>query len=152
MNTDVFYVYLHIDPINQNIVYVGKGKNGRAWDVTRCRNQHPEHQKWMIGLTKQGYIPEDWVKIIDKNLSEELAYSKEKEYLHSFGCPVYNRQSGEKQHQAKLRNIDAIDIYLAANIGLSHKELAKIYSVSRSTISMIASKRQWKAILAGVEI
>jgi hypothetical protein len=30
--------------------------------------------------------------------------------------------------------------------------LAEIYLVSRPTISIIASKRQWKATLAGIEV
>lgn len=147
MNDKVFYVYQHVDPQTRDIVYVGKGKHGRAWDVTRCRNQHKEHQDWMKELCKFGYVPCDWVVIIEQGLSEEEAFLLEKEWLHSNGCPIYNRQSGEKQHQAKLTNTQAREIYTACELGeKTHKALAEEYGVSRSTISMIASGKQWRAI------
>ena len=140
-----FYTYLHIDPLYKQVVYVGKGVHGRAWDVTRCRGQHKEHQDWMLELCELGYTPEEWVKILHKNLTEDAAFKLEKEWLHNNGCPIYNRQSGEKQHQAKLTNQQARDAYLLAKMGMTHTEIAKEFRVSRTTITMIVSGRQWRA-------
>lgn len=144
-----FYVYTHHDPRGKfdEVVYVGKGKHGRAWDVTRCRSQHKEHQDWMIKLCEQGYVPNEWVTIVEQGLTEDEAFAMETNILHTGGCPIFNRQSGEKQHQAKLTNAQARCIYVLCELGeKTHKEIAEEYKVSRSTISMIASGKQWRAI------
>ena len=47
MDSNNYCVYIHVDPRNGNLVYVGKGKYGRAWDVTRARAGHHEHSEWM---------------------------------------------------------------------------------------------------------
>jgi hypothetical protein len=143
-----FYAYLHRDPETREVVYVGKGTGGRAWDVSRNRNGHPDHQEWMYSLIAKGYIPSDWVTILLKNLTEEQAFNEEKRFLHENGTTRFNRQSGERNYQAKLTDAQARDIYRRANMGVSHKELAADYGVSRSAVSMIASRKQWRAATA----
>lgn len=142
-----YYVYLHVDPITGETVYVGKGTLGRAWDVTRVRKKHHhEHCSWMLSLSEQGYLPTDWVHILERNLTEDEAFSKEKEYLHNNGKLKFNRQSGEDNYQAKLTDSQAREIYKLANFDkLKHKEIADKYKVSRTCVSMIASGKQWKA-------
>ena len=140
-----YYVYLHRHPQTMEVVYVGKGVNGRAWDVTRCRGQHKEHQTWMQSLIEEGYIPSDWVIIHAKNLSEQDAYKLERSYLYDNGTLRFNRQSGERNYQAKLTDAQAIEIYLAKE---QHKVLAERYGVSRSAISMIKTRKQWRAVTA----
>ncbi len=150
--TKLYYVYQHFDPLTKEIVYIGKGCHGRAWDVTRCRNEHKEHQSWMKSLCSKGFIPTDWVYIVKRGLLEEEAYTLEHDLINQ-GCPLFNRQSGEKQHQAKLTNQQAIEIYELANQKKVtpryplHQELANKYNVSRACISMIANVKQWKAVL-----
>ena len=140
-----YYVYLHVDPKTDEVLYVGKGCGGRAWDVTRNRGGSLEHMDYLISLCEEGYTPDDWVKIIHKNISEMEAFNKEKEYLHLNGSLRFNRQCGEKQHQAKITNEDARIIYIACKEGRKHQELADIYGISRSAVSMIASGKQWKS-------
>lgn len=142
-----YYVYLHRDPDTKAVVYVGKGCGGRAWDVSRNRGGHPDHMEWMNTLMQDGYLPMDWVTILHKNLPEEVAFSLEKEYLHTQGCPMYNRQSGERNNKAKLTDEQAREIYLLAKT-TTHKELADRYGISRSAVSMIASRKQWRAATA----
>lgn len=149
---NVFYVYLHVDPRTEEVVYVGKGKHGRAWDVTRCRGQHKEHQDWMLELTSLGFIPADWVKILYKNHTEQYAYTLEKEYLHINGVLRFNRQSGERQHQSKMTDEQALEAYRLVKSGRKHKDVAEKFGVSRSAISMLASGKQWKAVTAGVRV
>jgi len=144
---DVYYVYIHFDPETTKVVYVGKGCNGRAWDVTRCRNKHKEHQTWMQNLCKLGFIPTDWVEILHKNCTESEALRLEKEYMYKYGQPIFNRQAGEKNYQAKLTDEQAREIYKAAQEKkLTHKQLADIYGISRSAVSMIATRKQWRAV------
>ncbi len=146
-----YYVYCHVAPDGE-IVYVGKGCGGRAWDVTRARRENHAHSDWMIALCEQGHIPTDWVVILNSNLSEKEARRKETEYIHEHGIVKFNRQTGEKQHQAKLTNDQVISIYKDCKNKIPHKFLAEQYGVSRSTISMISSRKQWRAVTAGVAI
>jgi hypothetical protein len=149
---NIYYVYFHRNPYTEEIVYIGKGCHGRAWDVTRCRNQHKEHQDWMKHLCLSGYLPSDWVEIVEKELTEEEANKAEKRYIHNIG-PKFNRQGGETNNKAKLTNEQAIEIYELANQKKSnpkqplHQELADKYGVSRACISMIAAVKQWKSVL-----
>lgn len=144
-----FYVYLHVDPRTNEVVYVGKGKYGRAWDVTRCRSLNKEHQEWMKELSSYGFVPSDWVIIYNKGMSEEAAFLLEKEYLHTNGVLKFNRQSGERQHQAKLTDEQAIEIFhLAWDKKESQASIAKRYGVCRTVVPVIKYKRQWKATLA----
>lgn len=146
---NIYYVYLHICPKTKEVVYVGKGCGGRAWDVSRNRALHKEHVNWLSSLQEEGYIASDWVTIIEKTLTEKAAFSKEKEYLHTKGTLRFNRQSGERNHKAKLTDEQVIEIYKKTKLkNKTHIQLAKEYKVSRATISMIASKKQWRATLA----
>lgn len=146
-----YYVYTHHDPETHELMYIGKGSGGRAWDVTRCRNENPGHQKWMICLLENGYIPTDWVSIESKNLTEEQARNRELQLIHS-NPSRFNRQSGEKQHQAKLTNKQAIEIYKRIHSGEKAKALSEEFKVSKAAIYHIKKKNQWKAVLAGVQI
>ena len=144
-----YYVYKHIDPNTAEVVYVGKGCHGRAWDVTRSRTENKEHQSWMLLLSENGFTPDNWVQIIAKGLSEEESFKMELEYFHNNGQPKFNKTAGEKNHQAKLTDNQAKEIFtLTKTTNLSHKDLAAAYDVSRSAISMIASRKQWKAATA----
>jgi hypothetical protein len=141
-----FYVYLHKDPTTGEVVYVGKGKYGRAWDVTRCRTKNQDHQNWMKELCLRGFVPTDWVELLFKNLTENEAFQHEKEYLHRKGTLKFNKQSGQNQHQSKMTNEQARQAYVLASKGVKHKTIADLFNVSRSAISMLASGKQWKAV------
>lgn len=145
-----FYVYYHVEPDTREIVYVGKGTGGRAWDVTRARGDHKNHQNWMLGLMEKGYVPSDWVVVYSKGLLEEEAFTDEKELLHEIGVTRFNRQTGDRQHQAKMSNEQALEAFKLKEQGWLHKEIAELYGVSRSAISMLLSGKQWKAVTAGV--
>ena len=145
-NLRVYYVYVHFDPQTDEVVYVGKGCYGRAWDVTRNRGQHLDHVSWMKAQCEMGFNPHNFVRIIHSSCTEKEALQLEKEYMYKNGQPVFNRQAGEKNYQAKLTDEEARAIFtLAKEKRYTHNELADIYKVSRSAISMIASRKQWRA-------
>jgi hypothetical protein len=150
MEDRTFYVYVHLDMETQEIVYIGKGKHGRAWDVTRSRNGHKEHQEWMMDLCRQGFVPNDWVSVVQSYMTEKEAFELEKTMLHNTGVTRFNRQSGERNHQSKLTDKQAIEIFLRCKQGEGHQKLADEFEVSRSAVSMIASRRQWKTTTAGL--
>lgn len=152
MTEKVYYVYTHFDPKTKETVYVGKGRGGRAWDVTRARGNHKDHQNWMTSLMHQGFIPSDWVEIIEKNLTEKEAFEKELNLIHEKGLIKFNRQQGETQHQAKMTNDQAIEAFKLVKEGIQHKIVAEKFGVSRTTISMLANRKNWKTVTAGVLI
>jgi len=144
-----FYVYHHVCPRTNEVVYVGKGKHGRAWDVTRSRAGNPDHLSWMKSLSKDGFTPDNWVVIFRKNLSESDAFKVEREELHSLGVRRFNRQSGERQHQSKITDAQAIEIFHKCWSGSqSRAEISLEYGISRSNVSMIKHKKQWKTTLS----
>ena len=143
---DKYYIYIHSDPHTKEIVYIGKGCNGRAWDVTRSRTANKDHQNWRVRLIELGNIPTDWVTIIHRNLSEKEAFKIECTWMHENGRPKFNKTGGEKNHQSKISDDQAREIYKLTKISdLYHKDIAKQYGISRSAVSMIATKKQWKA-------
>jgi hypothetical protein len=150
--TEIYYVYIHVDPITQEIVYIGKGVGGRAWDVTRARGEHKEHQQWMKDLMENGFIPSDWVRIERRQLTEKEALKFETELRHSIGITKFNRQSGERQHRSKMTNEQALKAFELVKEGKTHKEIAEMYGVSRTAISMLLTGKQWRAVTAGVRI
>lgn len=143
-----FYVYAHIEPGTETIVYVGKGCYGRAWDVTRNRNGHSAHLDWMKKRSNEGYLPTDWVRILYKHLSEEEAFRLEKQVLHTYGTTKFNRNSGERNHRALLTDDQAKEIYIRAHSGELHRALAEEFNCSRPAISMINTRKQWRAATA----
>ncbi len=149
MSGGIHYVYIHVDPRTCETVYVGKGVHGRAWDATRNRGTNPKHLEWMLELAKQGYTPDEWVVIINKGLTDKEALKQEKDYLHKIGRTKFNMQGGERNHMAKLTDLQALEIYRRAKAGEPHAVLAREFGVCRPNISMIATRKQWRVVTAG---
>jgi DNA invertase Pin-like site-specific DNA recombinase len=99
----------------------------------------------MENLIDKGFVPSDWVELLHRGLEESAAYSLEKEYLHASGGTVFNRQSGERNYQAKLTDSQAREIYVDTT---PVRELAVKYGVSRSAIYHIKKGTQWRAATA----
>lgn len=79
----MYYVYVHIRLDNNEIFYVGKGRNNRAFS-TLSRNKY-----WHNVVNKYGYR----VEILESNLSEFEAFEKEKDLIKSIN-PTTNLTSG----------------------------------------------------------
>ena len=70
-----FYIYYHINPLKNEIFYVGKGFGNRAYTKS-YRNKH-----WHNTVNKYGYI----IDIVEENLSEDDAFKLEKFYINKIG-------------------------------------------------------------------
>ena len=68
---NVYYVYVHRRNDTNEVFYVGKGKNRRAYSKTG-RNQH-----WCNIVNKHSYS----VEIMEKELSGDSAFDLEKELI-----------------------------------------------------------------------
>jgi hypothetical protein len=69
------YVYGHYRADSGKLFYIGKGVNRRAWDTT-ARSKH-----WRNVVNKHGIV----VKIIEDNLTEEEAYTREQQLIEEIG-------------------------------------------------------------------
>lgn len=70
-----FYIYFHTKLTNDEVFYVGKGKNNRAWSK-RNRNNY-----WHNTVKKYGYI----IHIVEKDLTEQQAFERETYWIQYFG-------------------------------------------------------------------
>lgn len=80
-----YYVYAHVDPDTHEIVYVGKGSNGRAWTANPRR---PDHAAWMRAQAAK-YGPSMHINILVYNLTPQRACEIESELIE-LHTPVFN--------------------------------------------------------------
>lgn len=73
---DLFYVYAHY--IDQELIYIGKGKGGRAWEV-KSSSRNDEWWSRIIKAMEDGVIHN--VRIIAAGLEEEEALAIERELI-----------------------------------------------------------------------
>lgn len=142
-----YYVYQHIDPSTGEIVYVGMGSGGRAWGIlNRNRRHHPEHREFLDQLTQNGFLPCDWVVIIERNMTKETATLSELKLIHSLGIPKFNFSNGEKQWSSKLTDDQVKEIVVLLKTKLTHREIAHQFGVSKGTIDKISQQKTHRGI------
>ena len=76
-----FYVYEHWRPDTGVCFYVGKGKGKRAWTIKGRQNRH--HASIISKLTANGLCVD--VRIVASDLSEDQAFTKERELIAFYG-------------------------------------------------------------------
>ena len=123
------YLYIHKHPQTGEIVYVGKGSNSRAWEISTRRN--PPHREWMSELTLGGCIPCDWVVITHRDLSSESASSLEKATINQYRPKfnTYNNPDASSVDQEEVAR--AKELRLA---GMSFRRIAKQMGKGTQTI------------------
>lgn len=91
-----YYVYTHICPATREVVYVGSGSNGRAWEYKsfaphpgggQKRNKY--HAAWMQALVSDNLTPGEWVRIVVSGLTQEAARRVEKVLIEELR-PMFN--------------------------------------------------------------
>jgi site-specific DNA-cytosine methylase len=71
-----YYIYFHINPLKNEIFYVGKGKDKRAFEKGKRRSEY-----WNRMVNKYGYI----IDIAEENLTEQEAFDREIFYINKIG-------------------------------------------------------------------
>jgi len=134
-----FYVYSHLDA-DGTILYIGKGKNGRAWDTqSRCE----VHREWM-----QSRIPHLAVNVIASNLDEETAIELEKAMLRvlhprwNTQHTYHNSKKGGKRNKLKPQDVKRIR-FLLDTTDLTQGQIGDIFGVSHDTVSLIKLNKIW---------
>lgn len=91
------YVYIHFHPERETeVVYVGKGTRGRAWDDTR---RCPDHRRWLRDWQNLGYAPDQFVKVVKRKLTSREAELEERKLIASYrthGATLFNKSSNKK--------------------------------------------------------
>jgi hypothetical protein len=78
-----FYAYIYYDPPRNNIpMYVGKGKNNRAWEHLFRETTNKRLRNWLKTLRKNNVRP---IIGLYSGLDEELSLLLEKELISKFG-------------------------------------------------------------------
>lgn len=123
-----YYVYAHIDPNTQEIIYIGYGSGHRAWTFNALVFRQEIHMAYLRELIYKGFLPSEWVVIKERLLSKEDAMLKEKELIQLYK-PIFNIQKGlgsmtdnNKKQQAKQLRSD----------GLSFSEIAERMNLNSS--------------------
>ena len=83
--TPIYYVYAYIDPRNNKIFYIGKGKNYRWRFHLRPKMLEKDNPKNRLirEITASGLSP--IVEKLEENLSEETALQREREWIVKIG-------------------------------------------------------------------
>ena len=93
---NIYYIYTHINPETNEIFYLGKGKNDRAYSKSGRNSGWREYTKPLL----EKYEMEDIVHFVSLNLHEDDAYKYEKMYISYYGRidlntgTLVNRNSG----------------------------------------------------------
>lgn len=88
----IYYVYAHVIPHTTEIVYVGHGRDERAW-ICRENNRASDHAAWCLNMMECGYTPNEWVRILYKNLDKKTAAKIELSNIDHYR-PVFNKTQG----------------------------------------------------------
>ena len=97
----IYYVYKHVDPRTDELIYVGHGCRGRAWIHGSKRNclRSQDHLNHLESMTLDGFVPTDWVYIEYQGLDKSSACQIEQEIIR-LERPTYNRSLGK--HNLKV--------------------------------------------------
>lgn len=79
-----YYVYYHINKLNGDVFYVGKGKGNRAYNF----NSRSEY--WLKYVNK---YPDFEIKIVFENLTQDEAFEIEKREIDRIGRSIYKEGS-----------------------------------------------------------
>ena len=134
MEKNIFYVYKHINPKDNEIFYIGMGKDNRAWTI------HSRNKWWNNYVNKNGFE----VEIICDNMSRQNALELEITLIsfygrkcHSLGpllnlsdggetCMGYTHSQEWKDEQSKLRTGKKLKpLSEEAKSKISQKQLGK---------------------------
>lgn len=128
-----YYVYRHICPETQEVLYVGRGSGGRAWQcgsektVLRSKEHHAVLKQWL----QKGYTPDMWVDIAYRGCSFEESVQLEMSLIRE-QSPRFNKPMGEKLLKFTP------DVYDAASLlrtqGLSYKSIGESLGISTMVV------------------
>ena len=92
----IYYVYKHVDPRTDELLYIGHGCRGRAWvhgsDKSVLRSQ--EHLAYLESMTQDGFVASEWVFVLNSGLTKSDACAIEQDLIRKMK-PLYNKTQGK---------------------------------------------------------
>ena len=88
---DQYYVYEHVDPENDELLYIGLGSYERAW-LCRGSNRTKDHQQKLKELFAAGFTMGDIVSIRASGISKQAAIDLEFKEIQKYK-PRFNKSS-----------------------------------------------------------
>ena len=83
----MYYVYAHVNPETEALLYIGKGTDGRAWKISCRKAGHLE--------TLENYVSEhgrgSYVRIIADDLESDEAFTIERQLIWECKPPFNSR-------------------------------------------------------------
>jgi len=135
---NIYYVYIHRDPISQQDLYVGLGKAERAYSFNsrsyqKYGSRHSDHSDYLWGLIDQGYLPHEWIIFDSKNLSMKDALIRERELIQEYK-PKFNRKG---IHRKSVTTQQVKEIKTLRAKGMKYRDLASKFDCSTTTINRV---------------
>ena len=131
-----YYVYFHIDPETDEIVYIGSGTGERAWCVRPGKklkgggHRKPEHSFWCYQLMDAGLTPEDWVYIKQRGMTRIEARQYEEQLIKKHK-PLFNYKRGVNFILSDEQVIECFDL---RDLGYSYSAIAQKINTSTMTV------------------
>ena len=129
------YVYVHVDPDTEDVVYIGVGKNSRAYASHNVRS--PEHLAWMNSLHNEGV---NFVEFIAIGLSSGEALNMEREMIQDL-CPRFNKGLNpeyKKQREKEKYGEEVINsIKFFRSKGYSYKQVGELVNLGTMTVGRL---------------
>jgi hypothetical protein len=137
---DKYYVYQHVDPSTDEVVYIGMGSAGRAWLVgeTHSTARKKAHNKWADDLLNEGTTPDQFVEVLNRGLPKSEALLLENILIHKLK-PKFNRSI---RHGCLKVTVEIYD--MAKDLkedGYSYNHIAKVFGLSPMTIYRALNKQ-----------
>lgn len=144
------YIYAHINPETGEVIYVGQGQKGRAWE---CKKRSEPHEKFLDNLAGMGFTPADWVVILDQDIDANAVGPREL-FLIKTLKPLFNHQGvvpstaqGEASTNSVLTTAQVREIRKSySQGGVTMQTLGEAYGVARVTILKIIHRQMWKHV------
>lgn len=164
-----FYVYIWYNPITNLPFYVGKGKNKRAYNVSKKARSEQFFEVYN-DIINNGYEP--YVVIEYANLTEEQSLEKENELIHKYGMKhdggiltnltwfsggksnindatrekLSKLNLGENNSMCKYSEYQIEQCFIHMTYGLSNKNIGLITGVPAYTVSDLRYGKKWKHV------
>lgn len=128
----VFYVYFHVDPATDEVVYVGSGTKERAWTIRESNRSNEQHLDWLLKLETEGRTPDEHVHIAHKFRTKREALDKEAELIEELN-PRFNRTL-DRSWALVLSVAQVEDAKSLRDMGFSYKKIADKIGTSTMTV------------------
>jgi hypothetical protein len=148
--SSVYYIYFHVHPKTQEVLYVGYGSYERAWNFKRFTSRSKEHAEELIALYNEGYTPNDWVVLQETNLLKEEAKYKETQLIDEYR-PKYNVAKNKSIYKGSFSKDVRDFVFNLRSCGFSYNQISFLCGGQETTVAREGTKTMsfWRMLKDG---